>query len=207
MTKPNKSFSLYQYPCLYSIAMRIAYGKEYRERYEMISRQFPEAAHVLELCSGDLRLHDVLERRGLLLSYRGVDLAPAAIERAHARGLDVVQGDVRAVMRLPSADVVIMQASLYQFHEEAVALLRRMWQSASRQMIIAEPVKNVSQSGYRFARRLALLLSRTTDGRNIAFRYTEPLLRAAYAAAGVPIHHVAYTTLGREVVVVSFKES
>lgn len=197
--------SIYHYPRVYAFAMRLAYGKEYGERYQMIADQFSGAADVLEVCCGDLRLYDELHHRGLLRAYLGLELAPAMVRRACERGVSVQTFDVRTAATMPPADVVIMQASLCQFHQETDTVLRCMWQAARVRMILAEPVVNMSQSAHGLVRRMALLLSRTTDGRDIPFRYDESSLRATYERVGIPIHTVARTSRGREIVIVSDK--
>ena len=63
--------------------------------------------------------------------------------------------DVRAGGALPVAGAVMLQASLYQFHDIADALLPRLWEAARRLLVIAEPVRNVSRSRFRAARWIA----------------------------------------------------
>jgi len=67
--------------------------------------------------------------------------------------------DVRAGGALPVAGAVMLQASLYQFHDIADALLPRLWEAARRLLVIAEPVRNVSRSRFRAARWIARPLS------------------------------------------------
>ena len=98
-----------------------------------------------------------------------------------------------------------MQASLYQFHDIATMLLPRLWSAATRVLLIAEPVRNLAQSGSGPMRRLALTLTRTTDGRTHLFRYTETTLLALYERCGIPVSRVDRTPGGREIVVSSFK--
>src|SRR5205823_4786501 len=47
---------------------------------------------------------------------------------------------------LPPADSVVMQASLYQFLPDAAPVVRRMLQAARERVIIAEPIRNLSDS-------------------------------------------------------------
>ncbi len=77
------------------------------------------------------------------------------------------------------AGAAIMQASLYQFHDIADALLPRLWEAARRLLVIAEPVRNVSRSRVRAARWIARILTRT-DGRVPTFRYTAATLLDLY---------------------------
>src|SRR5215470_11332264 len=99
--------SLYDHPALYRLAMRLSYRREYPERYELLADQIASPGDVLELCCGDLALHDSLRDRGLVKSYRGLDLNPGMLIRARRRGVDVRSVDVRRLDPLPSADVVV----------------------------------------------------------------------------------------------------
>jgi hypothetical protein len=196
--------SVYRFPALYGLGMRLAYRGDFPARYALVAAQLPGPTHVLEVCYGDLRLHDHLQREGLLLSYVGLDGAPAMVARGRARGLDVRIADLRARPRLPEADTVIMQASLYQFHEIAEALVQDLWAAARRRLLLAEPVRNLARSPHALVRWLGLALSRTDD-RAHPFRYTEETLLAVYRRAGVPVTRLARTPAGREVLVVSEK--
>src|SRR5207245_1435269 len=73
--------TIYRFPILYRLAMRVGYGTDYGPRHALV--------------------------------------APAG--------------------------AAIMQASLYQFHDIADALLPRMWEAARSLLVIAEPVRNVSR--------------------------------------------------------------
>ncbi len=198
-------FSLYHHPRLYEWAMRLAYGGEYAGRYAAVAAVMGQAADVLEVCCGDLVLYDRLRARGCIASYRGLDLSPAMVARGRRRGVDVRQCDVRATTEFPAATVVVMQASLYQFHDVAGDVLRRLWRAARCMLVVTEPVSNFSQSTSGLLRRLALVLSRPTDGRDCVFRYTDDTLRAVYEAAGIPLSSVSHTPTGKEMIIVSRK--
>jgi SAM-dependent methyltransferase len=201
------AFSIYNHPHLYRWAMLLAYGKEYAARYAAMADAVGQPSDVLEVCCGDLALYRHLRSRGLVKSYRGLDLAPAMVARARRQGVQAEVCDVRAAPSFPAAEVVAMQASLYQFHEAAASLLKRLWRAAGRALVICEPVRNFSQSSLPLLRWLALLLSRPTDGRDCVFRYAEESLRALYAEAGIPMTTVSFTPTRKEMVIVSRKPS
>jgi hypothetical protein len=54
--------------------------------------------------------------------------------------------DLNEDQPLPRADYVVMQASLYHFLPNPVPMVDRMLESAARQVIIAEPIVNLSDS-------------------------------------------------------------
>jgi hypothetical protein len=198
------AWSIYRHPSLYRLAMRVSYRGEYTERYTLLGNALSVPSDVLEVCSGDLALHDHLRRRGLLRSYRGLDISSAMVARARRRGVHVEAADLRAVRQLPRAEVVVMQASLYQFHTMADSLLRLLWETAERQLLIAEPVHNLSTSGNALVRRVGQLLSQTEESPH-PFRYTEETLRELYRRCGVPLTRVGRTSHGRELIVSSLK--
>src|SRR5213596_334212 len=79
-----------------------------------------------------------------------------------------------------------------------------LWAAARRLLLIAEPVRNVSQSRSAVARWLARVLTRTDD-RVHTFRYTEATLLELYRRCGIPVSRLDRTPGGREVVVCSVK--
>jgi len=195
-------WSIYNHPAVYRLGMRLSYRSEYRERYSLLAEYVGRPSHVLEVCCGDLVLHGQLARRGLLRSYRGVERSPSMVALAHRQGVRVDRLDLRAAAELPRAEIVIMQASLYQFHDLAETLLPRLWNAAERQLLVAEPVRNLSSSGNPVMRWAGQLMSRTDEGPH-PFRYTEQTLLQLYERCGIPITRVGRTRHGRELIVSS----
>ncbi len=195
--------TVYEVPALYRLLMLLGYGPDYAARYALVADRIGEPDDVLEVCCGHLGLYRHLARRGLVRSYVGLEQSPAMLRLARRRGVDVRAFDVRAGGTLPAAGTVIMQASLYQFHDIADTLLPRLWAAARRLLVIAEPVRNLSQSRFGVARWAARALTRTSDSRIHTFRYTEASLLELYRRCGVPVSRVDRTPGGREVVVTS----
>jgi SAM-dependent methyltransferase len=197
--------SLYRFPALYGLAMRIAYRQDYGARHALIADMIGRSTNVLELCCGDLALYRHLASRGLVRAYVGLEQSPAMLRLGTRRGVEVRPFDVRASTELPRAEAVIMQASLYQFHDVAETLLPRLWAAARRLLVIAEPVRNLSQSRNALARWLARELTRTADGRVHAFRYTEAALLDLYDRCRIPVSRLERTRRGHELVVGSLR--
>ena len=196
--------TIYQFPALYRLAMRVGYGDDYAARYALIADRTGEADDVLELCCGPLGLYRHLARRGLVGSYVGLEQSSAMLRLARRRGVDVRAFDLRAGGALPTAGTVIMQASLYQFHDIADTLLPRLWAAARRRLVIAEPLRNLAQSRVGAVRWLGRALTRTQD-RVHAFRYTEATLLQLYRRSGVPVSRLDRTPGGHEIVVCSVR--
>ena len=102
------------------------------------------------------------------------------------------------------AGAVITQASLYQFHDIADALLPCLREAARRLLVFAEPVRNVSPSRFRAARWVARILTRTDD-RVHTFRSTKATLLDLDQRCGIPVSRLDRTLNGREVVVSSVR--
>ena len=196
--------TIYQFPALYRLAMRVGYGGDYEARHALIADRIGEADDVLEPCCGPLGLYRHLARRGLVGSYVGLEQSPAMLRLARRRGVDVRAFDLRAGGALPAAGTVIMQASLYQFHDIADTLLPRLWAAARRRLVIAEPLRNLAQSRVGAVRWLGRALTRTQD-RTHAFRYTEATLLQLYRRCGVPVSRLDRTPGGHEIVVCSVR--
>src|SRR2546422_11499698 len=99
----------------------------------------------------------------------------------------------------------LFRSSLYQFHDIADTLLPRLYAAARRLLVIAEPVRNLSQSRRRSVRWLARALTRTADGRVHVFRYTEGTLLALYDHCKIPVSRLDRTPSRYELVVSSLK--
>lgn len=126
--------------------MRALYGRHYSARMGAVADEVPSGASVLELCCGPATLYRRLlrERAG---SYVGVDVNAGFVAALRRRGIDALQLDLaHDGAELPSADVVIMQASLYHFLPGAERIVDRMLAAARDRVIISEPVRNLASS-------------------------------------------------------------
>ena len=129
--------------------MRVRYGRHYADRMRAVANEVPHGASVLELCCGPGALYTrCLEPR--VGSYVGLDRNPAFVKRLKRRGVDAHVADLtRSDPRLPDAEVVIMQASLYHFLPRPEPLLDRMLAAASDRVIVSEPLNHRSSNGRR----------------------------------------------------------
>jgi SAM-dependent methyltransferase len=130
----------------YELLMRALYGRHYAARMRAVAEQVPDGASVLELCCGPgtLYLHHL---RGRTSGYIGVDVNPGFVDRLRARGVDARRVDLAAGEEpLPSADVVILQASLYHFLPRPERIIDRMLDAARDRVIVSEPVRNLASS-------------------------------------------------------------
>ena len=201
------AFSIYRHPWLYGLLMRAGYHGSYAERYEGIGNHVPSCADVTEVCCGDLILHDYLQNQGKLKSYVGLDYSKAFVNRGRKRKVDTRQWDVLSDESLPPSDIVIIQASFYQFHESAEAVISRLWQAARQRLILAEPTEaTLTQSPNSLVRQLAAILSRSEQSEH-TFRFDEQTLLTVYEKAGIPVSHTEFIKDRREMIVVLEKAS
>ncbi|MCW3045890.1 MAG: hypothetical protein JWO74_174 [Solirubrobacterales bacterium] len=150
---------IYRSPAIYGAVMHVLYGRHARARLAAVAELIPRGASVVELCCGPGRLYrDHLRGRGV--DYLGLDLNPGFVEAARRTGARAAVRDVGDDAPLPSADIVVIQASLYHFLPAPEGVVHRMLAAAGRRVIVSEPVRNLSSSGIGL---VAALASRSAD--------------------------------------------
>jgi hypothetical protein len=161
---------IYKNALLYEAVMVALYGRYYKARYQAIAGLIPSGATVLDLCCGPAILYDRY-LRNKIVQYTGLDLSQAFIRKLNAIGGRGLVWNLQDETPLPGADYVIMQASLYQFLPDAEAMLERMLRAARKQVIVAEPVRNIASSQNRLAAAIGRRLTKPGDGQS-AHRFT-----------------------------------
>jgi SAM-dependent methyltransferase len=161
----------------YELLMRALYGRHYAARIEAVAEEVAPGASVLELCCGPgtLYLRHLRERAG---DYIGLDVNERFVAALRARGVDARQVDLATdESPLPSADVAIIQASLYHFLPCPERIVERMLTAARERVIVSEPIRNLASSDVPIVR---LLGRRATDPGvgGHAGRFTEETLDA-----------------------------
>lgn len=173
---------IYRSAALYELAMLALYGRHYPARHRAIAELVPDGASVLDLCCGPARLyHRYL--RPKRIAYTGLDVNPRFIRRLTDRGVPGQVWDLRSATALPAADYVIMQASLYHFLPQPRPIVDRMLESARRQVIIAEPVRNLASSDWRLLSMLGRALTDPGAGAH-AQRFTIATLDELFSCYG-----------------------
>jgi SAM-dependent methyltransferase len=98
------------------------------------------------LCCGPGTLY-LRHLRRRTSGYIGIDVNPGFVARLRAHGVDARVLDLAAGEEpLPSADAVILQASLYHFLPRPERILDRMLAAARDRVIVSEPVRNLASS-------------------------------------------------------------
>lgn len=139
---PEGSSFIYSSQSLYQLLMRALYGRHFRARYEALAAEIPEGAQVVDLCAGDCYLYRAFLRRKQV-NYLGLELSPQFVRSAQRQGVPVREFNVWRD-EIPAAEIVLMQASLYQFLPRAESVVQRMLKAARGKVLIAEPIRNLS---------------------------------------------------------------
>jgi trans-aconitate methyltransferase len=152
--------------------MRLLYGRYFKARYQSIAALIPPGAEIIEVCSGDCRLYQKFLRKKEV-DYLGLDYSPQFIKYAHQRGIKAAQFDVRT-QSIPPADFLIMHASLYQFIPDEKMVLEKLLASSKKKVIIAEPIRNLSDSRLVLIAQASRHLTKTVPGqsRNTGKRFS-----------------------------------
>jgi hypothetical protein len=135
---------VYWHPFLYHIVMRVLYGNGFNDRYQAIADYVMANCSLIELCAGDCFLYRTFlsEKH---ITYTAADINPVFLRAASRSGINTIPLNVLKDP-VPSADIVLMQASLYQFIPHQKMIVDKMLAAARNMVIIAEPVRNLSDS-------------------------------------------------------------
>jgi SAM-dependent methyltransferase len=191
---------VYRTPLIYEVVMAALYGRHYAGRTRALAALVPPGSSVLELCCGPGFLYQRHLRR-IGVDYQGIDVNPRFVARIQRLGGRAQVLDLHADAPLPSAEIVLMQASLYQFLPDAGPVVRRMFEAAQARVILAEPIRNLATSSVPVLSRLA---RRHTDPGLGARpeRFDEQALDAFVATLPVPPSRTFLIPGGREKVYV-----
>ena len=142
----NSNVSLiYKSHTIYSVLIKILYGKYFFNRYRDLRSYIPIGNTVLDVCSGDCNLyHFAIKGRN---QYTGVDLNISRLKKnknVNQKQLDIIKDS------LPKADIIILQGSLYQFQPNQKLIIDKLLFKAKKKVIISEPIINIANSENSF---------------------------------------------------------
>jgi SAM-dependent methyltransferase len=147
---------IYRSPRAYELVMLLLYRQHYRVRQGALAEHIPPGSSVVEACCGTGTLYSK-HLRHRSVRYTGLDLNPVFVARLQGQGIDSRLWDMRSAEPLPEADYVVMQASLYHFLPDPGPIVDRMLSAAGEQVIIAEPIHNLTSEHPRLSRMFAAL--------------------------------------------------
>lgn len=160
---------IYSNRLAYHWLMRGLYGRHFQDRYRAIAAEVPDGARVVDVCAGDAYLY-LRHLRNAGVDYVAVDVSPQLTAWARRRGVDARLLDV-GDESLPQGDVVIMQASLYQFLPNADRIVAKLLDCARARVIITEPIRNISDSENKVLAWIGQTLTKPARGNYIARRF------------------------------------
>ena len=191
---------IYRSASLYELVMLALYGRHYSARYQAIADLIPNGTSVIDLCCGPALLyHRSLKQKDV--NYTGLDVNPRFIHQLIKRGAQGYDWDLRNDKPLPKADYLVMQASLYHFLPDPKPIVDRMLKAARRQVIIAEPVRNLASSESRFLSKLGRVLTNPGVGEH-SLRFNLQTLDEFFSAYGSRVMQSFPIAGGREKVYV-----
>lgn len=158
--------------------MRVLHRGAFALRYEAVTKHVPSGSVLVDVCCGDAELANYLSTQ----RYIGLDANRGFVRHAKKHGRDVRLWDARND-EIPTADVVVIQSSLYQFHPDDIELVQRAFAAATKRLIIAEPVINWATHGNRWQKALARRMTRV-GGQKFEFRHNEQTLDALADSLG-----------------------
>lgn len=167
---------LYKSPKLYAFVMKSLFGDNYSSRYKSLTKEIDKFDVVLDVCCGDSKLFDYLKKKHV--DYIGVDISLPFVRHALHKKVRAIHADINKD-KLPKADIVVMQGSLYQF-ENPKKIIDKLLKSTSKKLIISESVTNLTQNKF-FDFPITQKLASTLVGTNHSdqfFRFTEDKLKS-----------------------------
>lgn len=196
---------IYRSAAIYELTMRLLYGCHYSHRFLSIAELIPEGCSVLDLCCGPGKLyHDYLRQKSV--RYTGLDVNPKFIRRLNRRGGNGRVWNLDGDTPLPSADYVVMQSSLYHFLPDVTEIIDRMLRAAQRQVIIAEPIRNLSASNIPFLAAFARRHANAGLGGK-PLRFSEETLDAVFDRYASQVRDAYLIAGGREKLYIVTKRS
>jgi SAM-dependent methyltransferase len=179
---------IYSNSSIYEAVMRVLYGRGYNERFRPIAELIAEGSSVLDVCCGPGTLfYRYLKTKGV--HYIGLDVNRRFVERLSAAGATGLIWNLNEARPLPRAEYVVMQGSLYHFLPEASSVIERMIAAAEKQVLIAEPIRNVTDSQIFLLAFLARKLTNPGTG-DQPNRFNEARLDALMARYRAPGRHM-----------------
>ena len=149
--------------------MSVLYVGKYKRRFKRINALLkPKPNTVIELCFGDIYIAEHCKKNGI--EWKGYDINERFVNNATKHHYNAILKDVNELDVFEKCDTYIITGSLYHFKNNSIEILRKMIAS-SRQVIISEPIKNIS-TAKGFVGTIASRFTNAGNG-NEKFRFNE----------------------------------
>jgi hypothetical protein len=188
---------IYSNQLIYHLLMRVLYGLNFKDRYRAIAEIVPNEASVVEVCCGDCYLYrKYLKFKNI--DYLGLDINPIFIHFATQKHINAMLFDLNKGV-LPKADIVILQAGLYQFIPKHKEIVDKLLSAALQTLIIAEPIKNLSESQNPIISFIAKRAANPGTG-HAEMRFNEKTIMEFFKSYGDHTEKIFKIEGGREIV-------
>lgn len=168
----------YWHPFIYTYGVRLMYGRGFTKRYRAVAAA-TGGLNVFDVCCGDSHLANFLDPG----RYSGMDFNSIFVAQARRQGLNVTLGNV-LTEPWPAAECVVIMASLYQFMPDHQQLIEKALRTATKRVVLSEPIRNLADSPSPVIAWLARHLS--NPGLSApSGRFNRQSLLALYQAYGV----------------------
>jgi SAM-dependent methyltransferase len=153
---------LYRSPFIYDLVMWGLYRQSASERYREVAELLVEYSSVLDVCCGPAHLASYLDKNQ---QYLGLDISDVFVSFAKRRGIPVQRYNLwKEELPIGEYDVIVLQASLYQFAPKQTDVIDKMIASAKKAVLVTEPIRNLSQSRWKWISSLSRKLTRPEGG-------------------------------------------
>ncbi len=156
----------------YRLILNILYLGKYKKRFQKVCELIEDNVQTVnELCFGDIHIAKYCKDNGI--EWRGYDLNRTFVSYAKERNFNAHCVNILEFKDFQKVDLFIIQGSLYHFHKNISPLFDQIFLHSKR-LIIAEPIKNVSQMIWPFS-LIGRKMSNAGNG-DEGFRYTQETL-------------------------------
>ena len=169
---------VYWHPKFYAFTMKRLYGTAYESRYTQLQKLIPDNCELLELCMGDMLFYEkYLKEKNI--QYSCADVNPIFVNAAKRKGINAKLMDILKE-DIPKADYILIQGALYHSIPDQTAFIKKLFDSANKQVIISECLKNVSNSSNGLISNLAAFMSKAKAGQS-KIKFTKKTLKEAFS--------------------------
>lgn len=169
---------VYWHPKLYAFTMKRLYGAAYETRYTHLQKLIPDNCELLELCMGDLYFYEKY-LKGKNIKYSCADVNPVFVNRAKRKDIDAKLIDILKE-DIPKADYILIQGALYHSIPDQAAFIQKLFNSANKQLVISECLKNVSNSSNGLISAIGAFMSKAKAGQS-KIKFTKETLKEAFS--------------------------
>lgn len=168
---------VYWHPKLYAFTMKQLYGTAYEKRYTHLQKIIPDHCQLLELCMGDLLFYERY-LKAKHIQYSCADVNPVFVNIARRKGINAQLLDM-LTEEIPKSDYILIQGALYHSIPKQAEFIRKLLNSANKQVIISECLKNVSNSSNGLVATLGAFMSKAKTGQS-KIKFTKETLKEAF---------------------------